>query len=65
MNCYECERTKRPGGTYLGNREAVGVCHDCGVGLCPEHGKKMDGQVFLCSACAQTRSEGAAARPAA
>jgi Uncharacterized protein conserved in archaea (DUF2180) len=64
MNCYECERTARPGGTRLGIREAVGVCRDCGVGLCPEHGKRMDGQAFLCSSCARARVEQAAAKPA-
>jgi hypothetical protein len=65
MNCYECERVTRPGGTHFGIRQAVGVCRDCGVGLCPEHGKKSDEQPFLCSVCAQGRGGRAVAKPAA
>lgn len=65
MNCYECERAGRPGGTHFGIRQAVGVCRDCGVGLCPEHGKRAGRRPFLCSACAQARDESAAAKPAA
>jgi hypothetical protein len=65
MNCYECERSSRPGGTHFGVRQAVGVCQDCGVGLCPEHGKKADSGPLVCSACAHERSKHPAARPAA
>lgn len=37
MNCYYCELEGGPGGTRHGIRQAVGVCADCGAGVCLEH----------------------------
>ena len=34
MMCYECERQ----GTA---RAAVGICHNCSIGLCAEHGVRV------------------------
>ena len=56
MECYEC-KNRHPGGTRLGIRQAVGVCHDCGVGLCSEHGTKIHEQPLLCSECYHNRIE--------
>ena len=39
MNCYFCAQ-HRPGGTNFGNSSAIGICQNCSVGVCPEHGQK-------------------------
>ena len=65
MNCYECGNVAQAGGTHFGIRQAVGVCLECGVGLCPEHAKKAEGQPFLCSECRQVRDKRTADKSAA
>jgi hypothetical protein len=37
MQCYICRTTHRPEGTLYGVRPAIGVCRECGVGVCVEH----------------------------
>jgi hypothetical protein len=34
MMCYECA-------LQGAEREAVGMCHNCSIGLCAEHGKRV------------------------
>jgi hypothetical protein len=34
MMCYECARQGV-------EREAVGMCHNCSIGLCVEHGRRV------------------------
>jgi hypothetical protein len=39
MICYYCDLECGAGGTHLGVRPAIGVCADCGVGLCSTHAR--------------------------
>ncbi len=34
MLCYECSQTGA-------RQEAIGVCHHCSVGMCPDHGSMI------------------------
>ena len=34
MMCYECERERTV-------RAAVGICHNCSIGVCAEHGARV------------------------
>ncbi len=56
MNCYLCETGEHPGGTLYHLRPAVGVCQECGIGVCREHGAKADGARgrLLCADCARS-----------
>lgn len=55
MLCYYCEKTPPLGGVRYGIRQAVGICHDCGVGVCAEHGLKQTGRPLLCAGCEDLR----------
>jgi hypothetical protein len=55
MLCYYCEKTPPPGGVRYGIRQAVGTCHECGVGVCAEHGRKQAGQPLFCTECLELR----------
>jgi hypothetical protein len=57
MNCYICERTTPAYTLRYGIAEAVGVCHDCGIGVCLEHSQKdtEPGAPLLCVDCAAKR----------
>lgn len=55
MLCYQCDKSPQPGGLRYGVRQAVGVCHDCGAGVCAEHGVKRAGEPLLCTDCAAVR----------
>lgn len=54
MNCYFCSQ-RRPGGTRFGATTAIGICRNCGVGVCEEQGHKASypGALLLCDDCAQ------------
>jgi hypothetical protein len=54
MHCYFCEE-RRPGGTHYGHSFAHGICKNCGVGVCIEHGVKESspGSPLLCKGCAE------------
>lgn len=65
MQCYFCEKAPHPGGLRYGIREAVGVCHNCGVAVCPEHGTKEKGKPFLCTDCAAAQAAKKPAQPKA
>ncbi|MCA1788887.1 MAG: DUF2180 family protein [Thioalkalivibrio sp.] len=75
MICYVCDSKGGAGGTRAGIREAAGVCHACGVGVCREHAQRdATSGVLLCPLHAlatsavplQPRMTGVAfARPAA
>ncbi len=55
MNCYFCAQ-HHPGGTNFGNCSAIGICQQCGVGVCAEHGQKEVtlGAPLLCIECAKS-----------
>jgi hypothetical protein len=57
MICYICDREVHPGGTRYGILPAIGVCHDCGIGVCARHGNKeaVSGAPLLCPDCALLR----------
>ena len=41
MNCYFCEQETGPGGTTYGKAVADGICKECGVAVCREHGRGL------------------------
>jgi len=55
MNCYICNRKPGPGGTRYHVKAAVGICHNCGVGVCIEHSYRAlePGSPLLCPSCAE------------
>ena len=55
MNCYFCEQNPAPGGMRIRSITADGVCHQCGVAVCREHGRRIAGRdpVLLCSDCVE------------
>jgi hypothetical protein len=57
MNCYICERTTPAYSLRYGIAPAVGVCHDCGIGVCLEHSRKgiEPGSPLLCTECEAKR----------
>ena len=57
MKCYICEKMPGPGGTHYHIRDAIGICHDCGVAVCTEHSFKSaePGSPFLCPECSTIR----------
>jgi hypothetical protein len=60
MKCYICEKDLDVGGgTRYGVGDAVGICHDCGIGVCLEHSRKsaQPGSPLLCPECARKRVE--------
>ena len=51
MNCYYCDTEPGPGGTRFGVKPAIGICTDCGVGVCASHAKKAsDSDSLKCAA---------------
>jgi len=50
MDCYFCEQMPGPGGMRISRIVADGVCHECGVAVCPQHGHRPAGPraVLLC-----------------
>ena len=55
MNCYICEKTPGPGGTHYHVKVAVGICHNCNVGVCAEHSYRAaePGSPLLCPSCTE------------
>jgi hypothetical protein len=55
MKCYLCEKTPGPSGTHYHVKDAVGICHNCGVAVCLEHSSKSSeiGAPLLCPSCAK------------
>lgn len=52
MHCYFCEVEGGPSGTRYGIRQAVGVCADCGVGVCLQHAhREAAGEPLRCPEC--------------
>lgn len=58
MDCYICERTSPAYTMRYGIQSAVGICHDCGIGICNEHSRKAaePGSPLLCAECEAKRS---------
>jgi len=52
MYCFFCEK-RHPGGTSYGINTAHGICKNCGVAVCVEHGLKgsQPGAPLLCVEC--------------
>ena len=55
MKCYVCKKQPGVGGTHYHVRDAVGICHHCGVAVCLEHSSRASapGSALLCPECAQ------------
>jgi hypothetical protein len=56
MRCYTCETTNTLAGALSSaSIEAIGVCHNCGVGLCLAHASRPSkpGSPLLCQQCAR------------
>ena len=58
MNCYLCEQDSPPQALRLDIAPAVGICHECGIGVCRAHSAKAApaGAPLLCLPCAAIRS---------
>lgn len=58
MNCYICEQGPRPITMRYGIMAAIGICRDCGIGVCTEHSHKgpEPGAPLLCQSCAARRA---------
>ena len=65
MQCYYCEKAPHPGGLHYPNSEAIGVCHECGIAVCLEHGIKEKGKPLLCAECSAAAQARTAAQKAA
>ena len=52
MRCYICEQSV-VGGTRYAIEEAIGICHQCGVGVCERHAFKSEapGSSLMCPGC--------------
>ena len=55
MKCYICNQKRPAGGVRYSSPAAVGVCTNCGIGVCMEHSNKKEevGAPLLCPACAK------------
>ena len=58
MHCYTCEKTTPAFTLRFGIARAVGVCQDCGIGVCLAHSHKdaEPGSPFLCAECPVKRA---------
>lgn len=58
MNCYLCERSAQTQTLRYAIAPAIGICVDCGIGVCLSHGVKAAeaGAPLLCLTCAEHRS---------
>jgi uncharacterized protein DUF2180 len=59
MKCYICSKQPGVDGTHFHIREAVGICHNCGVAVCETHSVKGEelGSPLLCPNCAQLQQK--------
>lgn len=57
MNCYICDQTSHPITMRYGLSAAIGICHECGIGVCAQHSHRPSdaGSLLLCKACATQR----------
>lgn len=57
MKCYICDQTPPPNGIRYGIADTIGICHDCGIGVCTTHSYKdtQPGSPLLCIDCASLR----------
>ena len=56
MRCYTCETTNTLAGALSSaSIEAIGICHNCGAGVCVIHATRADkpGSPLLCQQCAR------------
>lgn len=54
MTCFFCVTEGGPGGTRLGVHEAIGICMDCGAGLCQHHAhRSAPNEPLRCAAHAE------------
>ena len=58
LNCYLREKSAQPQTLRYGIHAAIGICFDCGIGVCLEHSVKTAeaGTPLLCLTCAEHRS---------
>jgi hypothetical protein len=59
MHCYVCEHSEGISGTRYAIREAAGICHHCGIGVCEKHAHKSEepGAPLFCEECAGLANE--------
>ena len=53
MICYTCDQTPVTGNLRYNVADAVGICNNCGIGVCVRHSHKdaMPGSPLLCLSC--------------
>ncbi len=58
MNCYICDQAPLTGTMRYAVAEAIGVCRQCGIGVCVQHSHKEaePGSPLLCVSCAGIRN---------
>lgn len=61
MKCYLCATTNGPGGVCYHIATAIGVCLECGIGICRQHGVKgaHASSPLRCQDCADYSSRSA------
>jgi hypothetical protein len=64
MHCYICESSPKPFGTRYEVSNAVGICHQCSIGVCLKHSRRSSdaGAPLLCEECAGNQ-QGLTTRP--
>ena len=65
MRCYICDQTSTTFTLRYNVAVAMGICHNCGVGVCAEHSRKKvhPGSSLLCIHCASLRRDPPAVKP--
>lgn len=53
MKCYTCEQAPKDGTMHYAVSDAIGVCKNCGAGICIKHSHKEEkpGSPLLCLSC--------------
>lgn len=55
MKCHTCEQAPKNGTMHYAVNDAIGICQNCGVGICVKHSHKEEkpGSPLLCLSCAK------------
>jgi hypothetical protein len=55
MKCYLCSKSPPVGGTRYFVADAIGICDECGIGVCLKHGVRDETTKdrLLCKTCAE------------
>jgi len=67
MKCYICDQTHTTATPRYNIADAIGVCHNCGIGVCAQHSHKEaePGSLFVCTQCASLGNRVSVTEPVA